>query len=277
MLSNPECSLLFFVILHDIHFLCSKQFLLLYSVEFNHLSEVLRSRTVDLVAGNENKRTEPSTSQVTTTYVSQEKATISTQVNGVEGLGLFGSSLIPCIKTSVWKQIHFFLPLVIFPHIDYSVCECPFGDGNTYKGFWSNNEGIHRDTKTSFFSKIILTFSPNAVFFHVSIIRCTVLIYQLQPCESKLAISADHYCWTNTKVGYVINMKWWILQTFLISLCSFSFTNYRGSKLIICNDITMTSDWKWRSVLHWLELIGSLSFVFTQLCWMMCLFLNNLI
>lgn len=101
MLSNPECSLLFFVILHDIHFLCSKQFLLLYSVEFNHLSEVLRSRTVDLVAGNENKRTEPSTSQVTTTYVSQEKATISTQVNVVGELGLFGSSLIPCIKTSV--------------------------------------------------------------------------------------------------------------------------------------------------------------------------------
>ncbi|KAJ8649610.1 hypothetical protein MRB53_002633 [Persea americana] len=46
-------------------------------VEFDHLSELLRSRTVDLFAGNQNIITEPSTSRVATTCVSQENTTIS--------------------------------------------------------------------------------------------------------------------------------------------------------------------------------------------------------
>lgn len=95
-------------ILQDIHLLHPNQFLLLYRVEFDHLSELLRSRTVDLFAGNQNIITEPSTSQVATTYVSQENRTISPEVIGAGELGLFKGLSIPCIKLVYESRYTFF-------------------------------------------------------------------------------------------------------------------------------------------------------------------------
>lgn len=62
-------------------------------------------------------------------------------------------------------------------------------------------------------------------------------------------------------VGYMINVKSGILETFIIHLHSFSFTDISGSKLIIHNDITSIGDCNCRCMLHFLESVEYFKFV----------------
>ncbi|XP_058105707.1 nuclear pore complex protein NUP1 [Magnolia sinica] len=73
-------------------------------VEFNHLTELLRSRTVDLPADVENRSTEPFTSQLVVTHKRQEKAAMPGQENG-EGSMLFTSISTPAVGLNVVKQV----------------------------------------------------------------------------------------------------------------------------------------------------------------------------
>ncbi|XP_058085706.1 nuclear pore complex protein NUP1-like isoform X1 [Magnolia sinica] len=88
---------------HQFWFVVSEVVFLLSRVEIDRLTELLRSRTVDASADDEDKKIEPSTSQMVAPPAGQEKATISTQEN-VRSSRLFGSISTPAIDLSVPEE-----------------------------------------------------------------------------------------------------------------------------------------------------------------------------
>ncbi|XP_077245201.1 nuclear pore complex protein NUP1-like isoform X2 [Tasmannia lanceolata] len=73
--------------------------------EFDRLTELLRSRTVDLFKDDEKKITDPSTSQPGTTCVGQEKTTISAPENEMGSCRLLGSISTPVVGLSIPEEV----------------------------------------------------------------------------------------------------------------------------------------------------------------------------
>ncbi|XP_077225695.1 uncharacterized protein LOC143858895 [Tasmannia lanceolata] len=74
-------------------------------IESDCLTELLRSRTVDLSPDVEKKRTDPSTLQPRTTRVGQEKATTLTLENEIGSCRLLGSISTPVVGLSVPEEV----------------------------------------------------------------------------------------------------------------------------------------------------------------------------